>query len=284
MKKFFLAIISILVIFFVIYRISREDNNVYIEVCASPETRLFMTEVVKKYEKINKDKNIKIRLYFDDSIKSSDNSMFSYITKDDAGYEEWKSLQENKNQNKKIDDFYYYLSSQKYKFDDKYGKFDIIIYTDDYLDKYFEESKYTIKNFLRDRLVIIGRRELEEIKEIEDYKISVPNPKTKIGDTVYTFLLNNIDYDKLISNMEYQDDSLLALQSTDLYESDYAIVGKISSKIAKNSFECYEVPLYLSKAIDYKIAVKDLENENAILLYNFLTSEETKKIYNEYIK
>lgn len=238
--------------------------------------------------KKHKDKNFNIIIKFDDRDEnfSKDVNNNVFYKKDYASYEKWKNSAKDKKNKDKISypDFLNFFSAQKYKYDKLYGAADIIIFTDKNIQDYLEYSEYYITDFIGDRLVIVGRRKIEKVEDINGYNISITNPQKIIGEITYSVILDTIKYDNLIEKIKYCEDSVIAMQDVDLYNCDYAIIGRIPSKMAKNSFVSNQIPLYLAPVIRYKIAYKKSENKAVENFYNFLCSDEIEKIYNNYLK
>ena len=141
------------------------------------------------------------------------------------------------------------------------------------------KKEFKSKDLFNDELVIIGRRKIDNISQIANSTIAIPNSKTNIGKTALNILVNLDNFIEISKKIQYKDDAISSLQSVDLYEVDYAFITKKSLAFAKNSEICYSSPLTMGKnKILYRIYINTNSFDNPEKFYNFLEEEFTEKI------
>lgn len=117
--------------------------------------------------------------------------------------------------------------------------------------------------FYEDYLILIGRRKINSLEEIENSSIILPNYDSNLGKISVDLLSNVSNFQQISKNIEYTQNILLALESVDLYESDYTFINKSLLKLIKNSKVCFLLPKDETTKIEYKIFVdskKDLKD------------------------
>lgn len=135
------------------------------------------------------------------------------------------------------------------------------------------------KDLFNDDLVIIGRRKIDNISQITNSTIAIPNSKTNIGKAVLSILAKLDNFIEISKKIQYKDDTISSLQSVDLYEVDYAFITRKSLAFAKNSEICYPLPLTMEKnKILYRIYISTNSFDNPKKFYDFLEEEFTEKI------
>lgn len=161
------------------------------------------------------------------------------------------------------------------------GKFDVLISNDSDILKFLEENdiknikeNYEKNIFLEDEIAIIGRRKLADLSELLYSKISISSYNTHIGKKVIDYMAKQDFFDGISKKIEYKENSISALQSVDLYEVDYAIVGKSLLFKVKNSSVTYLFPDNLK--IVYNIYEKKGNNKYKENFYSFLKSNQVK--------
>ena len=107
----------------------------------------------------------------------------------------------------------------------------------------------------------------------------MPNYKTNIGKTALDILAKLDNFSEISKKIQYKDDVISSLQSTDLYEVDYAFITRKSLTFAKNSEICYRFPETMEgNKILYRIYMDNNGSDNSKNFYNFLEEEFTEKI------
>ena len=138
--------------------------------------------------------------------------------------------------------------------------YDIII-TDEKESVKNLKKEFKSKDLFKDELVVIGRRRIENISQVVNSTIAIPN------------------YSEISKKIEYKDDAISSLQSVDLYEVDYAFITRKSLAYAKNSEICYRFPATMEgNKILYRIYLDMNSSDNSKNFYNFLEEEFTEKI------
>ena len=156
--------------------------------------------------------------------------------------------------------------------------YDIII-TDEKESVKKLKKEFKSKDLFKDELVVIGRRRIENISQVANSTIAMPNYKTNIGKTALDILAKLDNFSEISKKIEYKDDVISSLQSTDLYEVDYAFITRKSLTFAKNSEICYRFPATMEgNKILYRIYMDNNSSDNSKNFYNFLEEEFTEKI------
>ena len=156
--------------------------------------------------------------------------------------------------------------------------YDIII-TDEKESVKNLKKEFKSKDLFKDELVVIGRRRIENISQVANSTIAMPNYKTNIGKKSLDILAKLDNFSEISKKIEYKDDAISSLQSVDLYEVDYAFITRNSLAYAKNSEICYRFPATMEgNKILYKIYLDMNSSDNSKNFYNFLEEEFTEKI------
>ena len=156
--------------------------------------------------------------------------------------------------------------------------YDIII-TDEKESVKNLKKEFKSKDLFKDELVVIGRRRIENISQVANSTIAMPNYKTNIGKTALDILAKLDNFSEISKKIQYKDDVISSLQSTDLYEVDYAFITRKSLTFAKNSEICYRFPETMEgNKILYRIYMDNNGSDNSKNFYNFLEEEFTEKI------
>ena len=156
--------------------------------------------------------------------------------------------------------------------------YDIII-TDEKESVKNLKKEFKSKDLFKDELVVIGRRRIENISQVANSTIAMPNYKTNIGKTGLDILAKLDNFSEISKKIEYKDDAISSLQSVDLYEVDYAFITRKSLAFAKNSEICYRFPTTMeANKILYRIYLDTNSSDNSKNFYNFLEEEFTEKI------
>lgn len=143
------------------------------------------------------------------------------------------------------------------------------------------EEHFANDFFTDDSIILIGRRKLNSLNDLLYSHIVSPSYDNIVGK-VFIDNLSNLEIFKEISKkIEYSNDSISAMQSVDLYESDYAVINSLLLKSIKNSQVCFilskidEKGEKVEEKIVYKRYINKESSENSKKFYNFL---ETKKV------
>ena len=156
--------------------------------------------------------------------------------------------------------------------------YDIII-TDEKESVKNLKKEFKSKDLFKDELVVIGRRRIENISQVANSTIAMPNYKTNIGKKSLDILAKLDNFSEISKKIEYKDDAISSLQSVDLYEVDYAFIPRNSLAFAKNSEICYRFPPTMeANKILYRIYLDTNSSDNSKNFYNFLEEEFTEKI------
>lgn len=250
MKKLLMTFSFALLLFSSCQEKSKENVNVYTD----KNLIMLMQNISEVYEK--KNQNIKINI-FTEKPKSFQNLDIVISSNDDIFKIEEIVDSESAN-NKK--------STEEIKTE-----------TVDYKELFLEKDI-----FATDNIVLVGRKKINELREILYSSIAVPNYENTVGK-IFADGLANLDFINSISkNIEYTVDTISALQSVDLYEVDYAIINSIALQNVKNAELCYFFD-ELRKEIEIK---EDddiiLEKEDSITYNRFLRNESSEIIINFY--
>lgn len=273
------------IIFFIVNSFKNvEKQKIYLK--SPPEMRVFLDNLAKKYEKINK--NIEVVIIYEDFKNKYKNDCtfenFYYFKNNSKDYKMWLELSSNKNKSKEElnkNNYHLFLNSQDYRLKNRYLKDDITIFNERYLEEFFRKQNYKISFFTYDELVILGRLKIDYLENINKDSLSVVSDNLDISN-LSNQILKAYNLDKR-NNIIYSKDSIEALENVELYECDYALIGKIPASLAKNSYICHKIPKFWRPYIRYSIALKNIDNKDALDFYNFLTSEKTKKYIKNYI-
>ena len=121
--------------------------------------------------------------------------------------------------------------------------YDIII-TDEKESVKNLKKEFKSKDLFKDELVVIGRRRIENISQVANSTIAMPNYKTNIGKKSLDILAKLDNFSEISKKIEYKDDAISSLQSVDLYEVDYAFV---TSKILPLSLKILKYVIVFQK-------------------------------------
>lgn len=166
---------------------------------------------------------------------------------------------------------------------DDFKDADIIITNDDRTEENMEDMEEG-EIFFKDNVVIIGRKKISNLNELSISKIAIPNYKTNTGKMAVELLSTSDKFDIIANNIVYKHDVIDALQSVDLYEIDFGIVTKLSSKMLKNSIVCYNIPIENEKNFEvfYSKHIKNNSNDNVKNFYNYLSEEYVQNKLSKY--
>lgn len=143
------------------------------------------------------------------------------------------------------------------------------------------EEYFTNDFFTDDRIILIGRRKLNNLNNLLYSHIVSPNYDNIVGK-IFIDCLSHLEIFKEISKkIEYSDDSISAMQSVDLYESDYAVINSLLLNSVKNSQICFVLSKIDKKGekIEEKIIYKRyLNKESSEISKKFYDFLETKKV------
>jgi len=90
--------------------------------------------------------------------------------------------------------------------------YDIII-TDEKESVKNLKKEFKSKDLFKDELVVIGRRRIENISQVANSTIAIPNYKTNIGKTGLDILAKLDNFSEISKKIEYKDDAISSLQS-----------------------------------------------------------------------
>ena len=141
------------------------------------------------------------------------------------------------------------------------------------------KKQFKSKDLFKDELVVIGRRRIENISQVANSTIAMPNYKTNIGKTGLDILAKVEGFQEMAKNIQYKDDVMSSLQSVDLYEVDYAFVTSKILPLAKNSEICYIFPENVGRSkILYKAYINLESKKDPKKFYDFVEEELAEKI------
>lgn len=161
----------------------------------------------------------------------------------------------------------------KYNELDGLKNYDIIITSDISKMKAVKRS-YKEYNFMEDRIVVIGRRKINNFEELLHSTIAVPKYETSLGKMIIDVLSESENFNEIAGKINYKEDIIAALQSVDLYEVDYAFITGVALPLVKNSEVCYKFPK--ENKITYKIYIKNKKDKEYRKIYDILEDEVLK--------
>ena len=131
--------------------------------------------------------------------------------------------------------------------------------------------------FFEDKLVIIGRKKINDLEELENFSLAMPELDTNIGKIGLSVLSDLKSQKKILENVEYKDNVISSLQSVDLYEVDFALITRSVLYLAKNSSVCYIFSDNSKNKVLYKSYLVTRKNKDAKKFYQFLDDEIKEK-------
>lgn len=222
-KRYWLLILLILMSVIGTLNSCRKDEKRIINVYVEPEIENYTQKLLRRYEKINE--NIEIKLNSLSNLKS----------------------------------------------------YDIILTNDPFKVKNIKRS-YKEYPFIEDRLLIVGRRKINDIDELINSTIAIPNYETIIGKTAIDILSKNPNFLEVAKKINYKEDIFSSIESVDLYEVDFAVITRLSLPYLKNSEICYRFNKEVEEnKIIYKAYIKNNKNKELRKIYNIIEDETLKK-------
>ena len=131
--------------------------------------------------------------------------------------------------------------------------------------------------FFEDKLVIIGRKKINDLEELENFSLAMPELDTNIGKIGLSLLSDLKSQKKVLENATYKDNVISSLQSVDLYEVDFALVTRSILYLAKNSSVCYTFSGDSRNKVLYKSYLVTRKSKDAKKFYQFLDDEIKEK-------
>ena len=132
--------------------------------------------------------------------------------------------------------------------------------------------------FIEDRLLIVGRRKINDVDELINSTIAIPNYETIIGKTAIDILSKNPNFLEVAKKINYEKDIFSSIESVDLYEVDFAVITRLSLSYLKNSEICYRFNKEVEEnKIIYKAYIKNNKNKELRKIYNIIEDETLKK-------
>ena len=222
-KRYWLLILLILMSVIGTLNSCRKDEKRIINVYVEPEIENYTQKLLRRYEKINE--NIEIKLNSLSNLKS----------------------------------------------------YDIILTNDPFKVKNIKRS-YKEYPFIEDRLLIVGRRKINDVDELINSTIAIPNYETIIGKTAIDILSKNPNFLEVAKKINYKEDIFSSIESVDLYEVDFAVITRLSLPYLKNSEICYRFNKEVKEnKIIYKAYIKNNKNKELRKIYNIIEDEPLKK-------
>ena len=222
-KRYWLLILLILMSVIGILNSRQKDEKRIINVYVESEIENYTQKLLKRYEKINED--IEIKLNSLSNLKS----------------------------------------------------YDIILTNDPSKVKNIKRS-YKEYPFIEDRLLIVGRRKINDIDELINSTIAIPNYETIIGKTAIDILSKSPNFLEVAKKINYKEDIFSSIESVDLYEVDFAVITRLSLPYLKNSEICYRFNKEVEEnKIIYKAYIKNNKNKELRKIYNIIEDETLKK-------
>ena len=222
-KRYWLLILLILMSVIGTLNSCRKDEKRIINVYVEPEIENYTQKLLRRYEKINEDIEIKLN-----------------------------GLSNLKN-------------------------YDIILTNDPVKVKNIKRS-YKEYPFIEDRLLIVGRRKINDVDELINSTIAIPNYETIIGKTAIDILSKNPNFLEVAKKINYEKDIFSSIESVDLYEVDFAVITRLSLPYLKNSEICYRFNKEVEEnKIIYKAYIKNNKNKELRKIYNIIEDETLKK-------
>ena len=222
-KRYWLLILLILMSVIGALNSCQKDEKKIINVYVEPEIENYTQKLLRRYEKINE--NIEIKLNSLSNLKS----------------------------------------------------YDIILTNDPFKVKNIKRS-YKEYPFIEDRLLIVGRRKINDVDELINSTIAIPNYETIIGKTAIDILSKNPNFLEVAKKINYEKDIFSSIESVDLYEVDFAVITRLSLPYLKNSEICYRFNKEVEEnKIIYKAYIKNNKNKELRKIYNIIEDETLKK-------
>lgn len=222
-KRYWLLILLILMSVIGTLNSCQKDKKRIINVYVESEIENYTQKLLKRYEKINEDIEIKLN-----------------------------SLSNLKN-------------------------YDIILTNDPSKVKNIKRS-YKEYPFIEDRLLIVGRRKINDIDELINSTIAIPNYETIIGKTAIDILSKSPNFLEVAKKINYKEDIFSSIESVDLYEVDFAVITRLSLPYLKNSEICYRFNKEVEEnKIIYKAYIKNNKDKELRKIYNIIEDETLKK-------
>lgn len=155
--------------------------------------------------------------------------------------------------------------------------YDIILTNDPSKVKNIKRS-YKEYPFIEDRLLIVGRRKINDIDELINSTIAIPNYETIIGKTAIDILSKSPNFLEVAKKINYKEDIFSSIESVDLYEVDFAVITRLSLPYLKNSEICYRFNKEVEEnKIIYKAYIKNNKDKELRKIYNIIEDETLKK-------
>ena len=222
-KRYWLLILLILMSVIGILNSRQKDEKRIINVYVESEIENYTQKLLKRYEKINEDIEIKLN-----------------------GLSNLKS-------------------------------YDIILTNDPVKVKNIKRS-YKEYPFIEDRLLIVGRRKINDVDELINSTIAIPNYETIIGKTAIDILSKSPNFLEVAKKINYKEDIFSSIESVDLYEVDFAVITRLSLPYLKNSEICYRFNKEVGEnKIIYKAYIKNNKDKELRKIYNIIEDETLKK-------
>lgn len=163
----------------------------------------------------------------------------------------------------------------------------------DYLTEMLIIRDSSIHKLARNKLVIIRAKESTDF--IIDFKANfnilniVPN-KIAIGDPNYVpagkyaeQVLKNLTWDKFLDGkILLSKDVVSVLKYVEMGECDWGIVYKSTALQSENVLIVSEIPSFLYSPVVFYISKLNNENEHARIFYDYLFSEQSKRIFEKH--
>ncbi|WP_314347451.1 substrate-binding domain-containing protein [Fusobacterium massiliense] len=174
----------------------------------------------------------------------------------------------------------YEKTFDKYKVEvnklDNFKDYNIIITNEENKVKTLNKNVKT-RVFFEDKLVIIGRKKINDLEELENFSLAMPELDTNIGKIGLSLLSDLKSQKKVLENATYKDNVISSLQSVDLYEVDFALVTRSILYLAKNSSVCYTFSGDSRNKVLYKSYLVTRKSKDAKKFYQFLDDEIKEK-------
>ena len=159
---------------------------------------------------------------------------------------------------------------------DNFKDYNIIITNEENKVKTLNKNVKT-RVFFEDKLVIIGRKKINDLEELENFSLAMPELDTNIGKIGLSLLSDLKSQKKVLESTAYKDNVISSLQSVDLYEVDFALVTRSILYLAKNSSVCYTFFGDSRNKVLYKSYLVTRKSKDAKKFYQFLDDEIKEK-------
>lgn len=145
-------------------------------------------------------------------------------------------------------------------------------------------DKKNHQDILKNRIVVAGKEEIQDLSEIKDKKIAIGTPETVPAGRYAKQVLENAKlWEDIQSNIVFSKDVRSAMQYVEIGEVDFGFIYKTDAKLMKNSLISYTVPEELHKPIIYSYGIiKDKNSREVVKFYEFLKSPKAKTYYEKY--